>query len=268
MSQPLTTCIWHEAPEPDNAFAARAALCHGYDVYGEMLGQAGWCEMLFLLFRGEAPWPEQTGLLQMLAVALANPGPRDPAVQAAMAASTGGAPAAAALTAALAVGAGRSGGARDVFDAMTGWAECGMELPAWQARLGRGGASRLEVWPSAERAAGFEPHGLRTSGIVRQALQRLAANPEAVRLRWLAAHRSELEAAAGLPLAMTSLAAAVLSDLGFSPEQGEMLYLLLRLPGAAAHALEQRALGYKRFPFPPVELQDDPARRDVQAQAA
>jgi len=54
---------------------------------------------------------------------------------------------------------------------------------------------------------------------------------------------------------------SALADLGFSPEQGEMLYLLLRLPGAAAHGLEQRALGYKRFPFPPVELQDDPACR-------
>lgn len=261
MTQTLTTRIWREEAEPDNAFAARAAFCHGYDVYGEMLGQVRWTEMLFLLFRGEAPWPEQVELLETLAVALANAGPRDPAVQAAMASSTGGAPAAAALMAALATGAGRLGGARDVFDAMAGWAECGMDLAAWQARLGEAKPERLEIWPAAERAAGFEPHGLRTSGIVLQALQRLAAHAEAQRLRWLAAHRAELEAVAGLPLAMTSLAAAVLADLGFSPEQGEMLHLLLRLPGAAAHALEQRALGYKRFPFPPVELQDDPARR-------
>jgi hypothetical protein len=26
----------------DNDFAARAAYCHGYDVYGEMLGNATW----------------------------------------------------------------------------------------------------------------------------------------------------------------------------------------------------------------------------------
>lgn len=127
MTQTLTTRIWREHAEPDNAFAASAAFCHGYDVYGEMLGQARWAEMLFLLFRGEAPWPEQAELLEALAVALANAGPRDPAVQAAMASSTGGAPAAAALMAALATGAGRLGGARDVFEAMTGWAECGME---------------------------------------------------------------------------------------------------------------------------------------------
>ena len=265
MTPSLTTRIWREEAEPDNGFAARAAFCHGYDVYGEMLGQAGWVEMLFLLFTGEPPWPEQTSLLEMLAVALANPGPRDPVVQAAMASGTGGAPAAATLVAALSVGAGRLGGARDVFDAMAGWVDCGTDLAAWQARLAGGGPRPLEIWPAAERAAGFDPHALRTSGIVLQALERLAAHPLAQRLRWLAEHREALEAAAGLPLAMSSVAAAALADLGFSPDQGEMLHLLLRLPGAAAHALEQRALGYKRFPFPPVELQDDPAQRAVAA---
>jgi citrate synthase len=33
-----------------------------------------------------------------------------------------------------------------------------------------------------------------------------------------------------------------------------MLFLLLRLPGAAAHALEQRAAGHKQFPFYELEL--------------
>jgi citrate synthase len=37
-----------------------------------------------------------------------------------------------------------------------------------------------------------------------------------------------------------------------------MLYLLLRLPGAAVHALEQRDGGYKNFPFFSVELENDP----------
>jgi len=40
---------------------------------------------------------------------------------------------------------------------------------------------------------------------------------------------------------------------------------LSSVASAAAHALQQRALGYKRFPFPPVELQDDPAQRSVAA---
>jgi len=55
--------IWREEPEPDNPFTARAAYCRGYDVYGEMLGQARWVEMLFLLFHEEAPSAAQADLL-------------------------------------------------------------------------------------------------------------------------------------------------------------------------------------------------------------
>ena len=38
----MQSSIWLEEPEPNNPFACRAAYCHGYDVYGEMLGNAGW----------------------------------------------------------------------------------------------------------------------------------------------------------------------------------------------------------------------------------
>jgi citrate synthase len=56
------------------------------------------------------------------------------------------------------------------------------------------------------------------------------------------------------------VAAAALIDLAFSPEQGEMLYLLLRLPGAAVHALEQQGYGWRRFPFfaNSLKLENDP----------
>jgi citrate synthase len=64
-----------------------------------------------------------------------------------------------------------------------------------------------------------------------------------------------MERAAGHPLAMTGVAAAALADLGFTPGSGEMLYLLLRLPGAAAHAIEQAELGHKRFPFYELKLE-------------
>jgi citrate synthase len=37
-----------------------------------------------------------------------------------------------------------------------------------------------------------------------------------------------------------------------------MLHLLLRLPGAAVHALEQKDYGYKNFPFFQIELENDP----------
>lgn len=265
-STPLHTSIWLEAPEADNPFATRTAHCHGYDVYGQMLGQARWVDMLYLLFRGEAPLPAQARMLEALSVALANPGPRDPMVHAAMCGGIGGSPAAASLMAALSVGAGQSGGARDVFLAMKGWAACeDVEASRWVAVLtGHTPPTWLAPedagWPAIEHPAGFNPHGVSTATVVLQTLETLARMDVGPRLPWMIEHRSTLEQAAGLPLAMTGVAAAALADLGFNAAQGEMLHLLLRLPGSAAHALEQARLGFKRFPYPAVDLQDNPRR--------
>lgn len=254
------TALWHETPEPDNPFAARVARCRGYDVFGEMLGSARWSDMLYLLFRGEAPSRAQADLLETLAVALANPGPRDASVHAAMCGGVGGSTAASCLMAALAVGAGALGGGREIFLALQAWAACGTDLAAWQARLATPPAPEAgSAWPAPDHAPGFDPHGAGTALPVRQTLQRLAQLQPGGALAWLARERAALEAAAGAPLALSGVAAAAYADLGLAPEQGEMLHLLLRLPGAAVHALEQRAGGYKQFPFGAIALEDVPA---------
>lgn len=252
--------IWREESEPDNPFAARAAYCRGYDVYGEMLGQARWVDMLYLLFHDEAPTPAQADMLEALAVALANPGPRDASVHAAMCGGIGGSTAAASLMAALAVGAGQLAGGREVFLAMEGWVVCGTDLAAWRQRLTGLAAIPGSIWPVSEHPPGFDPHGVSTATPVQQTLACLARYHPGRCLRWLAANLTALEVAAACPLALSGVVAAALTDLGFSPAQGEMLHLLLRLPGAAAHALEQRQHGYTKFPFGTVELEEDPAR--------
>ena len=254
--------IWMEEPEPDNPFAARAAYCHGYDVYGAMLGKAGWADMVFLLFRGEAPSRPHAAALEILAVALANPGPRDASVQAAMCGGVGGSPAASSLMAALAVGAGSLGGSREILLAMEAWIACGRDLAAWKGHWSLPVTAPVTppvtVWPQAEHPAGFDPHGTSAATPVKQVLDRLAAADPHSRSAWLSANREGMEAAAGMPLAMTGVAAAAFLDLGFAPDAGEMLYLLMRLPGAAAHALEQGGYGHKKFPFYRMELQDGP----------
>jgi len=256
----ISTRIWLEEPEPDNPFATHTASCHGYDVYGEMLGHARWMEMLYLLFRGEAPTSAQADLLETMAVSLANPGPRDPSVHAAMCGGVGGSTAAASLIAALAVGAGQLSGGREVFLAMEAWNNCGANLDAWQHRLAAPPDTTASIWPAPEHPPGFDPHGVSTATTVKQTLACLAGMSTESRLTWLETNRPALEAAAGRPLAMSGVAAAAFTDLGFTPEQGEMLHLLLRLPGAAAHALEQGQYGHKKFPFFGVELENDPAR--------
>ncbi|MFZ2542137.1 MAG: citryl-CoA lyase [Gallionella sp.] len=261
----IHTRIWQEEPEPDNAFAAASAHCHGYDVYGELLRQASWIEYLFLLFRGEAPAPQQASLLEGLAIALANPGPRDAAVHAAMCGGVGGSTSASCLMAALAVGAGTSGGAREVRLVMEDWQACGNDLASWQKCLAESPADNpADVWPAPGHPPGFDPHGVRCATPVVQTLGYLAGLNGAVELNggsalvWLNEHRTALETAARLPLAMTGVAAAALRDLGFNPAQGEMLHLLLRLPGAAVHALEQKDYGHKNFPFFHIDLVNDP----------
>ena len=250
--------IWLEEPEPNNPFACRVAYCSGYDVYGEMLGNAGWVDMLYLLFKGNAPSRSRAAALELLSVALANPGPRDASVHAAMCAGVGGSPAASVLMAALAVGAGGSGGAREVFRAMQAWAACGRDVEAWRSRWIQQALPHTEpidVWPAAEHPAGFDPLGVDTPTPVKQVLARLAELDADSSCAWLQANLSSMEQAAGFPLSMVGVAATAFADLGMLPEEGEMLFLLLRLPGAAAHALEQRAAGHKQFPFYELELE-------------
>jgi citrate synthase len=257
----IRTSIWREEAEADNPFATRVAYCRGYDVYGEMLGQARWVEMLYLLFMNEAPTPAQAELLESLALALANPGPRDPSVHAAMCGGVCGSTAASSLMAALAVGAGQLAGGREVYNAATGWAACGTDLAAWRHWFAEPAIEPGSVWSTPEHPPGFDAHGVSTATPVKQTLACLAGYGVGPRLPWLLKNQPDLEAAAGRPLALSGVAAAAFVDLGFSPEQSEMLHLLLRLPGAAAHALEQRPMGYKKFPFGVVELEGDAAEQ-------
>jgi len=260
-SQVIHSNFWHEQPEPGNPFAAQVSRCSGYDVYGDLLGKASYIEYLYLMLRRERPTRAQAAALEVLAIALANPGPRDPSVHAASAAGVTGNPAASALMAALAAGAGSSGGAREVLLAMQLWQQCGTLLPAWRTALeGPAPASRPLFWPQRDAAPGFDQHGGPCALPVRQSLDALAAILPDSGLSWLAAEREQLEAAAGLPLALSGVAAAAFCALGFTPAQGEMLTLLMRLPGAAAHALEQADIGFRQFPFFELDLQNDPAR--------
>jgi citrate synthase len=246
----ISTRIWQEVAEPDNPFAAALCRCRGYDVFGELLHKATFIEYLFLLLVGERPSAAQALLLEKLAIALANPGPRDAAVHAAMSAGAGGSPAASMLMAALGVGAGNLGGGHEVRVAMEAWERFGCDLVAWQSFLPEPPRpERADIWIPMEHAPGFDPHGVGCATPVLQTLRALAACNAGSHLPWLADHQLPLEAAAKAPLAMSGVAAAACHDLGLNPEQGEMLYLLLRLPGAAVHALEQKQYGFKRFPF-------------------
>lgn len=254
--------IWLEEPEESNPFAARASYCHGYDVSGQIIPQAGWFEYLLLMFKGDRPQAEESRLLEKLAMVLANPGPREASVRAAMNAGVAGTNHSSALMAALAVGAGQYGGAQEVSICMRLWQECGQSLDLWSTRLFNPEEDeRADIWLPMEHAPGFDPNGDVTPTPVLQTLEFLASlAPENGSLAWLKNNRARLESKVGYPLAISGIAAAALVDLGLDQDQGSMLYLMLRLPGAAVHALEQKQMGWKKFPYygPAIELADDP----------
>lgn len=262
----VTSAFWCEQAEADNPFAAALCRCAGFDVYGDLLGKASATDYLFLLLQREPPLPWQRQLLDGLAVAVGNPGPRDLSVQAAMSGGAGGSGLAACLMAALAPAAGNFGGASEVNTLLKLWQRCGTELSCWQDFLGQDfplgdtGEMYADIWPALEHPPGFDPYGESCAAPVRQSLDHLAACSRGPHLPWLRDQRTALETAAGKPLALCAVAAAALADLGFDAEAGEMLYLLLRLPGAAAHALEQRERGWRDYPFhnDGLVLTDDP----------
>lgn len=260
----LYSGFWEEEAEKDNPFTAAQCFCYGYDVYGDILKKASWIEYLYLMFLGNKPSPAQARILEVIAVALANPGPRDHSVQAAMCAGAGGSTMASALMASLAAGAGNVGGAREVMHCINLWNTCGTDLDLWQKNISTL-LSRHEpedIWPALEHPPGFDPNGTQCPTPVKQILSYLAQLHPDHNLAWLEQNRTRLEKITGLPLSLSGVTACAFTDLAIDSEKGELLYLLFRLPGAAIHSLEQRELGWEKFPFYPdgIELTDDPCK--------
>ena len=250
LKEKIITKIWREEEEPDNPFAAKTSYCSGYDVYGDLLGKISWSEYIYLLFKLEKPQPWQSKLLEAIAIAIANPGPRDLSVRAAMNGGVGGSTAASCLMAALAPGAGKNGGAREVYQVMRLWQRCQFDLTLWQQNLtDYQDEVDVEVWPKSEHTPGFDPYGASCATPILQTLSHLTTIYSEGALAYLSANRTAFEQAADCPLGMTGVIAAAFTDLDFTDEQAEMLFLLLRLPGSAVHSLEQKKLGWRKYPF-------------------
>ena len=245
----IHTKIWREEPQADNPFAASKCFCAGYDVYDDILNKATWFEYVYLLFKLKRPKSWQTELLEKIAIAIANPGIRDHSVRAAMNAGVGGSTAASTLMAALAVGAGQLGGAREVYECVKNWTKCKQNVSKWKEALSDLQKKGVDGWPEMEHPPGFDPNGVSCTKPVIQLLEKCADSKYASNTQWLNENRTELEKSTNLPLALTGVASAVFQDIGFNENESEMIFLILRLPGAAVHALEQKELGWKKYPF-------------------
>ena len=259
--------IWYEEPEEHNPFAAKAAYCQGYNVTKDILPNSQWFEYLYLLFTGERASPVQAKLLEKVAVAIANPGMRDLSIRSAMNAGVGGSTAAACLMSALGVGSGQLGGAREVFTLVENWHKHGTDLEKWTAYLKDPNAERthFDLWSDYEHPPGFDPNGEECPTTVLDVLAYLAGLDTDGPIAWLQQQRHALEQTFKQPLALTSVISAAFYQLGLDAKQSEMLFLMLRLPGAAVHAMEQEPLGWRKFPFfgTNAKLTDDPGNKGL-----
>ncbi|MGX5201631.1 citryl-CoA lyase [Aliikangiella sp. IMCC44632] len=246
-----TSSIWFEEAPQNNPFASQQAYIHGFNLCQEILPNASWSELIYLLFKSERPTSSEAKLFEKLALLIANPGFRDNGVRAAMNAGVGGSTAAACIIAAVGVSAGQFGGAQEVSCLLKHWTCAHHDHHAWLEFIQNPNqyTSTVEVWEPFEQVPGFDPHCDECHQLVIDALNFFSELSINGSLLWLKNNRAMLESKVGYPLSLNGVVSCVFYELGFTHKQAEMLFLILRLPGAAAHALEQEELGWRKFPF-------------------
>ncbi len=241
------TKIWEEIPSAANPYLAAGCRCHGYDLL-ELMEKRSFADVLYLLFQGELPSPEQARLLEKLMIALINPGPRHGATRAAMCAGVGKTDTGQILPIALTTLSGAHLGAAEIEASMRFLRGELKNDPAATARnlLAKVRSSIEGDW---HLAPGF---GCRFGGIDHLAIRQariLADLPAAGKcLAWGNAF-SQVLMEQGQGWLTPGLAAAAFADLGFLPRFGPGLFQLLNAPGLLAHGLEMANKPLTALPF-------------------
>lgn len=241
------TRIWQEVPSADNPYLAESCRCHGYDIL-ELAQRKGFSDVLFLLFQGELPSPEQATLLESLLILCINPGPRHPATRAAMNAGVSRTFPVHLLPIGLSILGGEApAGAAEVTQAMH-FMRKNADKPPEQVI-----EETLVAAPPAPNSSPKMPgFGTRFGGIdpfaQRVARHLLTVAPSARVLVWgeALARRLDLHGQGWL---LGGIAAAVFCDLGFHPRIGAALFQLINAPGILAHGLELANKPITAMPF-------------------
>jgi len=207
----------------------------------EMIGRVSFGEAVYLVLRGELPGARVGRLVEALLVASIDHGVTPPSTLSARNAATTGAP----LNACLAAGAlavnRHHGGA--VEDCMRLLGRGAARVRAGEPAGAVGAALIAEEKAAGRRLPGFghrihtdDPRSRRLLALAREAG---AAGPHVA----VAESVAERLAAAGkpLPLNVDGAIAAVLADLGLSPELANGFFILARTAGWMAHVSEELA---------------------------
>jgi citrate synthase len=241
------TKIWQEIESPNNPYLADSCLCHGYDLL-ELTQKCSFVEVFYLLFRGELPDAEDARLLEHLMLTLINPGPRHPATRAAMNAGVGGTAREHILPIALSIYGGSHLGAGEVEPAMDWLRKQRKHDPQLVAHdlIASGSPPQEGDWHIVpgfgSRFGGVDP----LAANIANHLAGLPGKHET--LTWGCAFANALNGHY-LGWLTPAIAAAVFTDLGFSPRAGAGLFQLLGAPGLLAHGVELANKPATSMPF-------------------
>lgn len=240
------TRIWQEIPSEENPYLAEQCRCHGYDILA-LAGKRSFVEVLFLLFQGELPTPEQAELLETLLITMINPGPRHPATRAAMNAAVSKTHPQHLLPIGLSVLGGAHLGSGEVLAAMRFLTANLKRSPVEVAReclaAPRAGEGDFHPAPGfGSRFGGIDP-------MPRQLAALLSALPGSGEVMAWGMAFGEALTPHGLGWLGPGIAAAAFCDLGFHYRVGAGLYQLICAPGVLAHGLELANKPITAMPF-------------------
>jgi citrate synthase len=220
-------------------------LVRGYPL-DEMMGRLSFGEAIYLLLQGELPTPAIGRLMEALLVSFIDHGATPPSTLAARNTATTGAPLRACLAAGV-LGFGRYFGG-DITACMQvldeGLAQCRSGKPI------RDAANDIlaPYLKSGETLPGFghrfHSRDPRATRLFQMAME-LELDGEHIRfmraLEFALQHAHEEEAdAKPVPINIDGAIAAVCGDLGLKPDVADALFVVSRVPGIVAHALEER----------------------------
>jgi citrate synthase len=254
------------------AIAPGEIAMRGYPIE-QLIGNAGFADMVYLMLRGELPERPQAELLEAAMVASVDHGPHAPAIAISRIAATCGLPVNGAMASAI-----------NALDDVHGGAgqQCMALYREIAAEAGEGDpAAAVEAALRRRREAGspyipgfghrFHPVDPRTPRLF--ALLDAAAAAGVVPGRFIRIGRAvEVALGAGrarpVPMNIDGVTAVVYSELGFAPELGRGIFILSRALGILAHAWEEMQQGGRlKGPMPrdvPYRY-TGPARRAVPA---
>ncbi len=240
------TRIWQEVPSADNPYLAETCRCHGYDIL-ELAQKRTFSDVLFLLFQGELPASEQANILEILLILCINPGPRHPAVRAAMNAGVSKAHTQHLLPIGLTVLSGEHLGGSEVLASMrfikTNLTESATKVAEKIRQKPLPTEGDFHPAPGfGNRFGGIDPMSQRLASLISS----MPGSGPA--MAWGEALATELKTS-GMGWLVTGVAAATLYDLGFSPWAGAGLFQLACAPGILAHGLELADKPLTAMPF-------------------